>query len=127
MTGGFRVSQSAIDADHFALMANDPADPLTLRTGGRVIELLGLPLQRLLGETECQLLAEPMGQLLNLRERNVFWTIVLAKSGVEWVVGGSREEGVDGALNVGIRRWSERHGQTPSMDWETKSVSFRSN
>ena len=79
MTGRFRVGQPAINGDQIPVMADDAADTLTLRAGNRVIELFGLPFERLLGKSPSQLLAKPVGQLFDLREANIVGTLVGAE------------------------------------------------
>ena len=127
MTGRFRVSQSAIDRDQIPLMASDAADTLALRTSSGSLLLIGSPFECLFGKPTGQLFAEPMGKLFDLREGDVRRARARTESGVEWVVGGSGEKRVDGALYVSIRRRSERHSTTPSMDSGGESVAFRSN
>jgi len=116
MTGRFRIGQSAIDRDQFPPMASDAADTLALRTGRGGLLLFRTPFECLFGKPTGQLFAKPMGKLFDLREGDVRRALVRSGGRVEWVVGGSSEKSVDGALYVAIRRRSERHGTTPSMD-----------
>jgi hypothetical protein len=80
MAGRFRVGQPTINRDQIPVMPNDAADALTLRASSRVIELFGLPFERLLGKSPSQLLPEPVRQLFDLRESNVFGTLIRAES-----------------------------------------------
>ena len=93
---------------------------VALRTSDLRGNMFRLACQRLLGEPSRHLPADATGQLLDLRERDVAGTIVGTESGVEWVIGGSGEIGVSGALYIGIGRGSERHNATPSMDSRSK-------